>query len=301
LNGTGLHTARRLERQAQAIKAVKREAEEVEAKCREEEAARLRRRERRLEQEDRELRRKARLRVVLIACAIVTLVGGATYGLIFRHNQINHGTGEEDILAYVPADSALILGANYSNVAMGEGFPPLLNQSVEKGLGVGTFLAECANNTYLGPGDLFNTIIVAVGPERVPSLTLIGKSKSAFDQRRIMRSAGSVRHHKYAGMNYFDIDAPPFTTLIMPSDHILILTSASPSEATRMIGSKGQETALPEGMLLSARPLKENTLWGVWSTSGVPADALRQRLSTFEAKPRRTYHRLDESFQKTRR
>jgi hypothetical protein len=301
MNGTGFHTNRRLERQAQAIQEVKREADELEAKRRADEAARLRRRERRQDQAERELRRKARLRILLIACGVGIVLAGVTYGLVLRYRQINHGTGNEDLLAYVPGNSALIMGANYTNPNLGEGFSKSILESIEKNLGANTFLSNCADNTDHGVADLFEHIIVAIGPGPVPSLTLIGHSHAPFDQRKLMRSAGNPQPRKYADMVYFEIDALPYTTLFMPSDRTLILTSSSPDEVIRMVGSKGQEIALPEQLTASVQPLRESLFWCVWTPAGGLADVLGQRLSNFEAKPKKAFQKLLDSPQKIRR
>src|SRR5205823_5090969 len=72
----------------------------------------------------------------------------------------NVGTGAEDPLAYVPADSSVVLFIDFGTVLGNPSFGSRVEQSLVQNNG--TFLADCKRETGLEFKDLFNQVTYGV-------------------------------------------------------------------------------------------------------------------------------------------
>src|SRR4029077_805982 len=118
----------------------------------------------------------------------------------------NAGTGHEDPLAYVPADSSLVVGIN-----LGE-LEPAWREQFEKGIRnlnpSPGFLDDCKTSTGIEFTELFDQVILAykldgLNPNEPPHTTLIARSKIPFDQNKIRDSESEMYPEIVEGKFYY--------------------------------------------------------------------------------------------------
>jgi hypothetical protein len=257
---SALRSTRRLERQAQAIEEVNREAAEREAEKIAELQDRLRRRERRQTKADVRRRRRIQIATITTAVFTVSLIVGIVLYVRSIYADLNYGTGNEDLLAYVPSDSNVILGGQWGKWR-GNTLGALRDSALQTDFGRNTFLAESNKFTGVKVNDLFNEGVVALrfGGER--KATLIGRSTHNIDQFMTRDNAGVLKRHRLAGKTYFSIDGDPFTSLLLVSDTLLVLTNAEDEQLRQIVSSKGERLGVSPEM---AEQIKPHTDLGFW-------------------------------------
>jgi hypothetical protein len=256
-----MHSARRARRQAEALAEIQRETQAQEDARRAQEKVRQQRRLRRQEQAERKERQRVwMLRAVVVFLALVPIAAGFLY-VASLWRQRNHGTGQEELLAYVPGDSGIIAGVD---LGAWSDTPEVIGRfvdGIERNLGHRNFLVTCRENTGLSPAELFDKATLAVGFGEEPTLTLVGRSSLPFDQYRIRDVAGSARTRKHRGMTYFAVDAVPFKWLFMPSDRTIVLTNAPEEGLRQMIGLQGAGTLLSTDVAAHIASVRQFPTW----------------------------------------
>jgi hypothetical protein len=160
--------------------------------------------------------------------------------------------------------------------------------------------------------DLLNETVIAVSNGSTPSLTLIGRSKVPFSQQNFVSAAsipefqrgrsGDVSKIKGASFparlqrdsnrSFFKVDVRPFTTLYMPSDEIIVLTSAPEEMVFQIVAANGRDLTLPKDTVEQIATIRESGCWLVVRVQGGIGDSLRQQLSTRQLKPPEAWHSL---------
>jgi hypothetical protein len=301
---SGLH--RRLQRQAEAIQEAGREAAEEESRKIAEEAARLRRKQRR----HAEAGQKKRMLLVaagmvVAALVVLALVVGRVMNTLHSktaRSLENHGGASDDLLTYVPADSALIgrFHAGRLPPSLGAGY----FGQIRVRWGANNFLRDSRALVGLDLPELLSDCVIAVGGGPAPSLTLVARSKSPFSQQKIVNAAGipefigasnrggstkikgasfPPQAQRHAGQVFFTIDAPPFTSLYMPSDEILVLSNAPEDTVLQMVAS--EKLPMPMDALEQISSLQGQECWLLTRMRGGMADPVRARLSKEAVQP----------------
>jgi hypothetical protein len=315
----GMHTTRRLERQAQAIEEASREAAQAEKLKIAEEAARLRRRQRR--QLETERRRRWLMILAGVAGVAVVIMGAAVTRVFFVWQsrtiaaRENHGTGNEDPLAYVPASANFVMAVDIAICA-----PQLrtkISNAIEQKICEQNFLSHCRQSTGMTAVELFSKAILAISDSQTPSITLIGLTKKPLDQELVRKFASTqefegifhgtpqkvkipggsfeAKARQHSGITFYTVDQPPFTTLLMPSDNIIVLTNARDEEVLQIVGSGGDHIGLSPAMLTQLNPIRNEPIWFVLGFNEKETEALKGRLSAGRMEPQTAVQTIIES------
>ncbi len=202
-------------------------------------------------------------------------VGGAVLGLLTVLAVIwslgvgvNQGTGEEDPLAYVPADSGVVISIEYGALLD----HPELGQWVHHAMlssGTGHAFADI-KKTGLDFRDLYDRVIIAipgnlrrVGRSGTGSYTVIIQSRTPFSQRKIRDAAKEPRRQTIQGKSYYRVNEGDFRILFMPSDRIVILSGLQEDQLEPVFASDGVRRLLPPEVLALADKVRGSQFWMV--------------------------------------
>ncbi len=185
---------------------------------------------------------------------------------------VNVGTGKEDPLAYVPAESTMLVGADIGAVLKFKPEFAVFLPELLKG-GETKLLLDPKKEIGLDPAELFDRILIAVQmdvskfagkePPRPDFVTVIIRSKVPFDQRKVARAVSSVGARKVKDKYIFDVKDPNVTTAYMPSDNILILTNLDGAGLDNLLASDGVKPAVAPEAVELVRKADKAALWMV--------------------------------------
>jgi hypothetical protein len=250
----------------------------------------------------RPLRRKkkrqsnsTKILAVTIGSALIVLlfVGGTAY---FIWNNVvnkgrNKGTGKENPLAYIPADSSFVFGMDlaplWSQPAVAAQIEKLAQQRPPNSPEESNFMADVKKGTGLEYPDFFDRLIFAMKmnfarPTDPPVMTVIIQSKVPFNQNKVRDSDKELIPHQAGGKTYYRRGTaggrgPGW--LFMPSDRIMVLSDLPEDQMKELVESGGVEPKLPASVVSTAEGLEKNLFWLVLPFS----DALKEQMKKNQA------------------
>jgi predicted Zn finger-like uncharacterized protein len=199
---------------------------------------------------------------------LLLLGGGGGVGYYFWFSGINRGSGNEDPLAYVPADSNFVAGldmnALYSDSVLG---PPIREKAFKQNLS-DDFPERVKKETGLQPEELFAQVVLAGKLSTAPgnmekgpqNLTIVLRPSKPFDQKKMAKSFKEPVQKSYKGMIYYEVKEGELNTVFMPSNRTMVLTVLRGSQAEAVVGSDGKP-ALPAEALTMIHGVEKNTGW----------------------------------------
>jgi hypothetical protein len=226
------------------------------------------------------------------ALIILLFVGGTAY---FIWNNVvnkgrNKGTGKENPLAFVPADSTMVFG-----VDMGPLWEqPAVAAELEKILGRDPqdFFGDLKKNTGIHNNEFLDRLILALktdpaNPMQPPPVTLIFQSKVPFDQNKVRDkvrdSEKDMVPQTAGGKTYYKrSEAMGAQTgwLYMPSNRILVLSNMSEAQMKELVESDGIEPKLPAPVISMAQGLEKSHFWMIEPFSAAIRQQMEKRLGT---------------------
>ncbi|HZU37809.1 MAG TPA: hypothetical protein VFA18_17950, partial [Gemmataceae bacterium] len=229
---------------------------------------------------------------------LALLSGGGWVAYSYWFSGINRGSGEEDPLAYVPADSNFVAGLDLTALYND---PTLGPQIQEKFLGKNgslddNFLERVKTETGLRTQELFAQMTVAgkydtsranlAGAgnkqDKPSNLTLVLRPSKPFDQKKVAKALKDPVQKRHQGMLYYEFKENDETsTVFMPSNRTLVLTLLHGNQVEGIVGSNGQP-ALPVEAVTLIRGVAKNTGW----VALLPGDEDRKTLvASLEKQP----------------
>jgi hypothetical protein len=194
----------------------------------------------------------------------------------------NIGSGREIPLAYVPADSTLVLGINLGLLADHPAWRDRLENAIRSQDPAPGFLDDCKAKTGVERSELFDQVILAfkldgLNRNEPPHTTLIANSKVPFDQTKIRDSEEEMYPDIAEGRFYYkrrvghilDLDY-----LFMPSDRILVLSNLPQFDFETIVEKDGRAPFLSEEIVAMIQSLQNDPLWAILPFT----DTLRQTL-----------------------
>jgi predicted Zn finger-like uncharacterized protein len=181
----------------------------------------------------------------------------------FLRSGVNRGTGDEDPLAYVPADSGQVFSVDVhsllSDPALATALEPVL-RNVKSDALVGAVMRE----TGLDFGDLCERVVIAgkaqggpggMSPGAREEIALLAvRSHKSFDQTLVRKAFKEPKSQRLEGKTYFTINeqfsASPnsaratFSTLFMPSDRVIVLATLPEDQLKSLMASDGSQVHL---------------------------------------------------------
>jgi uncharacterized protein YkwD len=102
------------------------------------------------------------------------------------------------------------------------------------------------------------------GPPPPDFVTIVIKSKVPFDQKKVMELAPKpVRRKVIKDKVTFEVADDRVSTLYMPSDRVIVLTSLDGALLDPLIGSDGMKPMLPVDAQALAREARKGTAWAI--------------------------------------
>jgi hypothetical protein len=212
--------------------------------------------------------------LILGSCVIVIVFTAATayfaWSAVVNRGR-NAGNGREIPLAYVPADSTLVIGINLGQLADQPAWRDQLEKAIRSQDPAPGFLDDCKAKTGVERSELFDQVILAfkldgLNPNEPPHTTLIAHSKTPFDQSKIRDSEEEMYPDIAEGKFYYkrrvghilDLDY-----LFMPSDRVLILSNLPQFDFETLVAKDGTEPDLSEDVVAMIRSLQNDPLWAI--------------------------------------
>ncbi len=214
--------------------------------------------------------------LILGVTFLFLLAGGAVGGYVFLNWNKNRGTGEEDLLAYVPADSQVIMGFDL-NTLMSQPSLASVRDVIKSGDSDNT-LEACRKQTGLEYKDLFGRIVIAIrepglnlrtGTTGLTMYTMVSRSTAPFNQNKIRKGMREPSRKSFDRKTYFQINETPFTRLFMPSDRTILLSTVGDPEMEKLIGTEGTKPGLSPNALNLIREIQQDHFWVAIPTDGL--------------------------------
>jgi hypothetical protein len=241
--------------------------------------------------------RRAR-RALLAATAALFAVAGLAAGAYFLFFG-GAAPPEEDPLAYLPAGTEFVAGADFPTLLDDPLLGPALERAVRQEAGAGEFLDRCRDETGLEPRELLGHALLAgkldvldqalgrlLGPLRrgigqPVAVTLILKTSRPFDPEQVVRAAGRAIPRKAHGKTYYEVNVGQMRTLFMPSDRLIVLSALPAADLDAMFGSDGTRPNLSADGLALVRGVEAHPFWTAVPFEGAARarldDALRDK------------------------
>jgi uncharacterized protein YkwD len=187
-------------------------------------------------------------------------------GTTTNENAVNTGNGKEDPLAYVPADANLVLGFKAPAVLAHPLLKSVFDQALAQVMPVKT-LVDCKGETGLENKDFFDTTLIAMrmpgGAAKPESVTVVLKSATAFDQKKLGQWASTAGPQKLKDKFYYvkHKDAPLFNTVYMPSDKLLVMSDRSPNQLEALFTGDGTKLLVSPDTVGLIRKIDRNPFW----------------------------------------
>jgi phage FluMu protein Com len=235
---------------------------------------------------------------LIVAGVLLVFSGGGGLAFWLLSSGQNRGTGKEDPLAYVAADTTVAFGLDFAALA---GQPEIKTpaQNVLKGM-CGELLNGCTKETKLSVDDLVQQVVVAnhtpLDQANRPGtglMTVVIKSRVPFNPRKVVEGFVSAEKKKQNGKVFYRVRADPsqrnpgmaafagvdLPTLFMPSDRIIVATNVDERQLDWMFGSDGTALALagPSGELL--RKAGQGHAWVLLPLDGKIKEQMRQGMA----------------------
>jgi uncharacterized protein YkwD len=198
--------------------------------------------------------------------------GPAGPGTATNENPVNKGSGKEDPLAFVPPDANVLIGMNGPGMLGDKHLKTILEQNLgQLGL-VKTIAGDCKKETGLELKDLFDTTIIALkmSGDKPESVTLIVKSGTPFDQKKLAQWATDKPAQKVKDKFYYDKhkDITSAATVYMPSDRVLVISDIPAGKWEALFTTDGSKPTPAADTLAVVRKAEKGPFWIV-----LPLDA----------------------------
>jgi hypothetical protein len=208
------------------------------------------------------------LLIGLIVGGVVLLLGvGAIAAWVwpgFLKGGLPHGTGDENLVAYAPADSTILVGARIDTLVKELN----LSKQLDQGLGTLKAVDGLGGETVAGLIKNGKEILVAlkgIGPG-MPTITVVLKTGEAYDQDKIAKAYKVDNPTSVDKGVYLKVSKKgamgAFTFYVgMPNDRILIFTNGSESEIKTMVGSNGKDAKVSGDTAAIAKGYQGSAVW----------------------------------------
>ncbi|MBL8794084.1 MAG: hypothetical protein JNM56_09265 [Planctomycetia bacterium] len=179
------------------------------------------------------------------------------------------GPAGTDVVAYIPGDHNVLLGAKLGGILSMPGVAalvdPLLKDNEEF-----KFLGELEKTAGIGFKDLTDQVAIGVkaplndqaaaGPE---AITAVFRSKKPFDKQKVIQALGRGNPLKLSGREYHMAQQNPggFTTLLVPNDRILILTTLTGQKLDALLKADGKQPLLKPEAAALVRKVEKQQVW----------------------------------------
>lgn len=226
---------------------------------------------------------------ILGGVLFLLLAGGGVAAYFLWFAGVNRGSGDEDPLAYMPADANLVMGIDAAALLKDPVFGTQIRQSMQQNTG-NDFPERMKKETGLEVEELFAQVTIGMkvdtskaasqagppgmGPQDKPQkMTMVLRTSKPFDQKKLATASKDAVRKSHKGKTYYEVNENELKTLFMPSDRTIVMTVLRGAEAEAIIGSDGKPALAADAVTL-IRGVEKNTGWLAF----VPPEAERNTL-----------------------
>lgn len=183
-----------------------------------------------------------------------------------NENSVNKGSGKEDPLAFVPADANVLIGMSGPGMLGEPHLKTILEQNLRQ-LGLVTTIVDCKKETGLELKELFDTTIIALkmplSADKPESVTLVVKSSTPFDQKKLAQWATDKPAQKVKDKFYYDKhkDIGSASTVYMPSDRVLVISDIPAGKWDGLFTTDGSKPAAAADTVTLVRKAEKGPFW----------------------------------------
>jgi len=183
---------------------------------------------------------------------------------------VNDGSGEEDLVAYLPSDSSFLGGADLGSLMNHPGIKAQIEDRLSKD--APKVFADCKKETGLELKELFNRVFIgskgslANGPDiKLGSTTFVVRSSVPFDQKKVAKWLSNDSPQKIKDKYYYRKikEAPDDVVLFMPSDRVLIIGPIPEAKLESVLTNDGTKPTLAGDSVNLVRQVQTSSLWAV--------------------------------------
>jgi hypothetical protein len=234
------------------------------------------------------------LAVSIGSALIVLIFVGGTFFAIKNYvidKGRNKGTGKENPLAFVPADSTVVFGVDLGPLWE----QPAVAAQIEKAFGQNPqdFFADLKKNTGIEKHELLDRVIFAskinlANPMQPPLMTLIFQSKVPFNQNKVRDSEKELVAQTAGGKTYYKRSGAASAQVgwvYMPSDRIMIFSNLPENQMKELVESDGVSPKLPAPVTSMAEDLEKSLFWMVLPFTSALKEQMQKGLAMGDNNP----------------
>jgi hypothetical protein len=213
---------------------------------------------------------------ILVGALVVLLLGtgGYFFANFIMERRGNRGTGQEDPLAYVPAEFTSVRHVDYAAMLS----LPEIGSTIQLQLEVTLGSLEAKLREKIGGdfNDFYSQITIAeredTGGE--PPRLFIVQSRQPFDQAKVRQSTTNPVAHSHAGKRYFSIEDRPYKWLFMPCNTIVVLSNLPEKEWLDVVARDGSQVHLPAPLAGLIQKANGSSIWVAWEIGASARSAI---------------------------
>ena len=227
--------------------------------------------------------------VALILCGVllVLLLAGGGIGAYFYLNWYkNKGTGKEDPLALLPADSKMYAYINVGALSSQPSATSLVDKLL-KGAGDDALIQRVKTGAGLETKDLMDQVYFGFTPPEPgkpgkPVTNVLFKSKVPFDQNKVRLALAEAEPERFKWRTYLKLKAATGPNLIyMASDRFILFSDGTEAALQALIEANSSQSSVSAEMSSTIQTMENTEAWVV-----LPIDEnIRQGIKAAEAAP----------------
>jgi uncharacterized protein YkwD len=179
------------------------------------------------------------------------------------------GAVGSDEIAFIPADHNVLIGAKLGSILSMPGVAPLIDPILKDNEDF-KFLTDLEKTAGIPFKELVDQVAIGVkaplsneaaaGPE---AITAVFRSKKPFDRQKVIQALSRGNPLKLAGKEYHMAKQNPggFTTLLVPNDRIVILTTLTGQKLESLVKADGRKPLLNPEAVTMVRKVEKGQVW----------------------------------------
>lgn len=204
-----------------------------------------------------------------ISVLVLAALGIGGYFLFFAGSGI-----DAEPWVFVQSDANIIVNLDVAALMKDSTFGPQIEQAFQRantkfaedvkketGLEVKELFAQTVFAMTIDPSQGGNFMAGLMGMGQPPPMTVALKASKSFSQSKLVKSFKNPKEKKINGKTYYEVDEKPFKYAFMPSNRLLIMTSAPEGQLAAMLDATNNKPTLPADTVAMIRGMEKNTLW----------------------------------------
>jgi hypothetical protein len=188
------------------------------------------------------------------------------------------GTGNEDLLAFAPADCNMVAGGNLSLLQNN----PEMAQQFQLGLTAGLQQAGAPAELAAIFGDVERVLLAANTNENgTPKGAIVLGMRTPYEPERTRvllqaDKAETLQDKTYYRLSKLAKGPGPAPVVFMPNDRVLVFGAAPPEQLAGLLNANGVQPVVPADLVAQVRAVDKAMAWGTVQITGEAQQKLAQ-------------------------